>query len=411
MPYFLIKGKFRDLSPQRFGVFSKAILEELKGSKPIWLHAVSVGEVMASVPLFEEIKRNYPGKKMVVSTVTRTGNRIALDKFKGRATVIYLPLDISIIVNKVVRIINPKAVLIAETEIWPNLITSLKSRGAKIILFNGRLSERSFKGYKSVRFILKNLLNKIDLFIMQGKADADKMISLGASADRVKVTGNLKYDAVFAVKQLTSERADLRKRFGLFGDERLLVAGSTHPGEEEVILRSYKRVAEKDDRPRLLIAPRHVERAQDVAALAKSYGLGSYLLSKVGGLESSLAQNEILILDVMGLLFEIYSAADLVFIGGSLINKGGQNPLEAAYHAKPVLFGPYMHNFADITDELLSAGAAVMVKDESELSNSVRNLLTDEPARIAMGERAKAVLSRNVGVAKNDFELIRPFLS
>ena len=411
LPYFLIKGKWRGFSRQRFGIFPAEVLSGLDGSRPIWIHAVSVGEVMASVPLLEEITKNYPGEKIIVSTVTSTGNRVARDKFDGRAVVIYLPLDISFIVNKVKKAINPKAVLIAETEIWPNFIKSLNSRGAKIILFNGRLSRNSFKGYSMIAPLLRGVLRRIDLFLMQSKADADKIISLGAPSERVKVTGNLKYDAAFTPgKKEASDAAELRHKFGLVREEQLFIAGSTHPGEEEIILLSYKALMKEHPALRLLIAPRHIERAGELENLCKARGFDCRLVSRLKSADRPLKQGEILILDVMGILSEVYSAGDVVFIGGSLINKGGQNPLEAAYHSKAVIFGPYTHNFEDITEELLAAGAAVRVTDGSDLTEKVRRLLEDADGRRQTGERGRKLLESNVGVARHDLELIRPLL-
>lgn len=425
LPYFLIKGKWRGFSCQRFGIFSAEVLSELKGSSPIWIHAVSVGEVMASAPLLEEIEKNYPGEKIVISTVTSTGNRVARDKFDGRAIVVYLPVDISFIVARVVRMINPKAVLIAETEIWPNFIKSLKSHGAKIALFNGRVSMNSFKGYRMIAPFLRGVLRRIDLFLMQSNADADKIVSLGAPAKRVKVTGNLKYDAAFtAGKKDASDPAELRRRFGLSREQRLFIAGSTHPGEEEIILRSYKTLAAEYPALRLLIAPRHIERVGDLANLCKARGLNTRLVSQLKEVSSSLGQgaeyrssskcpfgmptprHEVMILDIMGKLSEVYSTGDVIFIGGSLINKGGQNPLEAAYHSKAIIFGPYVYNFQDITEGFLTNKAAILVRNEIELRNAVKVLLDNSDERKAMGERAKANIYSNVGATKRNLEFI-----
>ena len=214
LPYFLASGKWRSFSRQRLGIFTGEDVLKIKDSGAIWLHAVSVGEVMASAPLYEELRRNFPDGKIIVSTVTATGNRIARQKFKDAAAIIYLPLDLSGITDRVVKLIKPRAALIAETEIWPNLITSLKKNGAKIIIFNGRVSPGSFRNYGMVRPLLKDVLKKIDLYLMQSRADADKIISLGAPKEKVKVTGNLKYDAALMKGQ--GDGPDiLRKRLGL----------------------------------------------------------------------------------------------------------------------------------------------------------------------------------------------------
>lgn len=407
LPYFLVSGKWRGFSRQRLGVFSGDILSEIKDSRAIWLHAVSVGEVMASVPLYEELRRNLPDEKIVVSTVTSTGNRIAREKFKDAAAVIYLPLDLSGITDKVIKLIKPKAALIAETEIWPNFITSLKKSGAKVVIFNGRVSPKSFKNYGAVKRLLKDVLQKIDLFLMQSQADADKIISLGAPRDNVRVTGNLKYDAAM-IKPKSEDAGTLRKRLGLGAKEKLLIAGSTNTGEEEKVLRCYKELTAEFPELRLLVAPRHIDRAGTIAGLAQKYGFTARLLSS--GDDKPLGSHEISILDEMGTLAQLYAAADIVFIGGSLINKGGQNPLEAAYHSKAILFGPYMYNFEAITGSLISARGAVKVENEEEFAASLRVLLENDLERRKMGESARRVLESNSGAAKKDLSLIESLI-
>ncbi len=413
-PYFLIKGKWRDFSLQRLGIYSADVLSKLKDRNPIWIHAVSVGEVMATAPLYEEIKKDYPSESIVVSTVTLTGNRIATDRFGSGSIVIYLPLDLSLIVKRVVKLINPKAILIAETEIWPNLINSLKCYGAKVILFNGRISKSSFKGYRLITPILRRILDKFDILLMQTKRDAEKIISLGAPEDRVRITGNLKYDAAFSKGQGHNlNPVEPRSRFNLSEEAQLLIAGSTHPGEEEIILRCYKALINEYPQLRLLIAPRHIERAKDLVKLAKGQGFNSFLISQLKDVGKTcltvsqrIRQDEILILDVMGKLFEAYSRGDIIFVGGSLVKKGGQNPLEAAYHSKAIIFGPHTYNFEDITEALLSNRAAILVKDETELKNSIRGLLNNPAELKAIGERARRTVYSNIGVAKSDLRII-----
>ncbi|MFA5148207.1 MAG: 3-deoxy-D-manno-octulosonic acid transferase [Candidatus Omnitrophota bacterium] len=405
LPYFIAKGKWRGFSRQRFGVFPEELLSRIKGPGTIWMHAVSVGEVIASLPLYDEIRRSYPSARIVISTVTPTGNHIARERFKG-AAVIYLPLDLSFITDKVAGIIKPEVLLIAETEIWPNLISSVKRSGAKIIIFNGRLSKYSFKNYSAFRTVLKKILGKIDLFLMQSQADAERVIYLGAPEERVKVSGNLKFDAALTGGK-ADERESFRKKLGLSPEESLLIAGSTHPGEEEIILRCYKQLARECPRLRLLIAPRHAVRFPAVAGCVKAAGLKARSVSKSDHIPSN--GEEVYVLDVMGILARLYSAGDMIFMGGSLIKKGGQNPLEAAYYSKAVLFGPHMHNFEGIAAALLSEKAAMRVADEEDLIKSVRMLLHDPAGLRAMGERARSVLESNAGVAEKDLELIEPF--
>ncbi len=406
LPYFVLKGKWRGFNRQRLGILPDAFLARVKDRKAIWLHAVSVGEVIASLPLYDEIRRNFPSEKIIVSTVTPTGSHIARERFK-EAEVIYLPIDLSFITDKVMGSIRPKAVLIAETEIWPNFINSAKKAGAGVIIFNGRVSKGSFKNYSAVRSVLKKVLGKIDLFLMQTSSDAEKIVYLGAPEDRVKVSGNLKYDAaLFGGRE--DERDSFRRKLGLSGGHRLFMAGSTHPGEEEIILRCYKELSKESQDLRLLIAPRHAERSQAVAGCVKAAGLKPRFVSMSD--HSLSGREDVFILDVMGVLARLYSAGDIIFMGGSLIKKGGQNPLEAAYYSKAVLFGPHMHNFEGIASALLSEKAAMRVGGEEDLVKTLRMLLHNPEGTRVMGERARSVLEANAGVAEKDLELIEPFL-
>ncbi len=362
---------------------------------------------MAVSPLFSEIRKSYPSETIVVSTVTSTGNRIARDKFGNDSIIIYLPLDLSFLVKRVIGLIKPKAILIAETEIWPNFINYLKRYGAKIMLVNGRISKNSFKRYRLITPIMHRVLGKFDLLLMQSKADAEKIISLGAPQDKVKITGNLKYDTAFLKGQgLKTNPIELKKRFNLGEEDELFIAGSTHNDEEEIILRCYKGLMNENPRLRLLIAPRHIERSDEIAKLANSQGVKPFLISQMKDLGRPISKDEILILDVMGILFDIYSIGEIIFVGGSLAKKGGQNPLEAAYHSKAIIFGPHVYNFQDIAEGLLTNKAAVLVRNEIELRNAVKMLLDNPDERKAMGERAKANIHYKVGAAKRNLEFI-----
>jgi 3-deoxy-D-manno-octulosonic-acid transferase len=406
LPYFVMKGKWRGFSRQRLGILPDAFLARVKDKRAIWLHAVSVGEVIASLPLYDEIRKNFPSEKIIVSTVTPTGNHIARERFKG-AEIIYFPVDLSFITDKVMGSIKPKVVLIAETEIWPNFINSAKKAGAGVVIFNGRVSKDSFKNYSAVRSLLKRVLGKVDLFLMQMSSDAEKIVYLGAPADRVKVSGNLKYDAaLFGGKE--DERDSFRKKLGISGEHKLFMAGSTHPGEEEIVLRCYKELSKESPDLRLLIAPRHAERSQAIAGCVKTAGFKPRFVSMSD--HSPSGREDVLILDVMGMLAKLYSAGDIIFMGGSLIKKGGQNPLEAAYYSKAVLFGPHMHNFEGISSALLSEKAAMRVEDEKDLVKTLRMLLHNPDGTRAMGKRARSVLEANAGVAEKDLEFIEPFL-
>jgi 3-deoxy-D-manno-octulosonic-acid transferase len=402
LPRYLFKGKFHPGFKARFGFFPKKVTF----NRPIWIHAVSVGEVMAIRGLLEELRKSYPHKQFVISTVTPTGNKIARNIALGHDCVTYLPLDLSFIVSGVIARVNPSLFILTETEFWPNLITRLYQKQIPIIAVNARISDASLRGYMSVKFILKHLLNKINLFCAQSKRDAERLARLGVAQDKIRVTGNMKFDikdyGAYKKTCLPAGRddMDLKLRLGIKG--RLLVAGSTHPGEEELVLAAYKKLLADFSDLRLLIAPRHPERANEVRKAAKASGFPSRLISQDGpGLPE-----DIFILDSVGQLMPFYAIADIVFVGGSLVRKGGHNILEPAVLGKPVLFGRHMFNFRDIADMFLEHEAAVCVSDAEDLRTKIKALLRDASKLQSLSQRAHVLLAANKGATQKNLQLI-----
>lgn len=362
---------------------------QLPAGPSIWIHAVSVGEVAAVRTLRDRLRTAFPSHSIVVSTVTRTGNELAQKMAGEGETVIYLPLDISFVVDSILRRIRPEILVIAETEIWPNLIYACHKKGIPVALVNGRISEGAFKRYKAVSVFLRFILDKIDIFCVQTEADKKKFMSLGAPEAKVRVTGNTKYDNK-DYAALGKDSGDIKTRFGIVGGETVIVAGSTHKGEEEVILGIFRKLSREFDNLRLIIAPRHVERAADIKRLAK-------------GLNAS-------VIDRIGVLVDAYSAADIVFVGGSLIRHGGQNIIEPAVFAKPIIFGPHMFNFQSVAAEFLRNEAAVQVKDARALEEALRRLLGDGKERARLGENARQVVLDNQGAVEGCLAGIRGLL-
>ena len=401
-PIYLFRGKFHRGFLARLGILPKSLTLD----RPIWIHAVSVGEAMAVVGLVNELHKTYKGKKLIISTVTPTGNKIA-QKIAGEGDfVTYLPLDFSFIVKKSVDKINPEVFIIAETEIWPNLISCLYNKGIPVITVNGRISDASFKGYAAVKFLIKPILNKISLFCMQTESDANKLEKLGVPADKIKMTGNMKFDQL-----ILASAGGYRVKLGLGPDEKLFIAGSTHPGEEEIVLSSYKELLLKFPKIRLLIAPRHPERAKDVAVIIEKSG---FLVTRTSALSSPGAagvKNSIFLLDSVGELVNFYAAGDVVFTGGSLVKKGGQNILEPASVGKPVIFGPHMFNFRDIARMFIENDAAIMVNNQEELASAVGNLLKDSAKVMRLTANARSVIARNQGATLKNADLIREFIA
>ena len=427
LPGYIVKGKLHSGFLMRLGIFPRQIRRGFSGRQTIWLHAVSVGEVLASRELLEGLRKEYPQSQIVISTVTPTGNAVARKIAAPQDIVIYLPLDISFIAAAAVRRINPFLVIIAETEFWPNLIGVLHRRKVPIITVNARISDGSFRGYRLIRFLIRPVLNKISLFCLQSEADARRLSVLGASPEKLKVTGNMKFDNADypASRDPATRDAEYRKRLGLGEKERLLTAGSTHPGEEEMILRVYKGLLKDFPGLKLLIAPRHPERAGEIGRLALNYGFDPIFISKLQpsaidhrppghGLASysqSHRLSTVFILDTIGQLTSFYAVSDIVFVGKSLVNKGGQNILEPAFFAKPVLFGPHMFNFREITALFMANQAAVMVKDEEELSRKISFFLANPDEAKRLGRAGKELLSRNQGATEKNLEFIRNYFN
>ena len=409
LPVLLFKGKLYREFTERFAVYDKMKERSLfSGKDRIWIQAVSVGEVALCKGLIPLLKEKFPASDIVISTITKAGNDLAKKIFSSEAIIIYFPLDFSFIVKKAIKAIRPKLYIMIETEIWPNLLKELASCSVPSVLINGRISDRSFGKYRIVKPFLKNVLNKISVFCMQDKIDAGRIIELGAPENLVKVTGNMKFDASYAAN---AHPADIiRKSFLLKDGEELLVAGSTHGGEEEIVVSAFKDLSREFANLKLLIAPRHIDRVGEVEEAIKKNGFESIRVSKLPGPRSPVPGPRILILDTIGHLNEAYSVATIVFIGGSLVKHGGHNIIEPAMFGRAILFGPYMFNFKYITDVFLRNKAAIQVFNKDDLAEKSAFLLRDENARRAVGRNAERVISENRGAAKKNMEEMRRIL-
>lgn len=369
-------------------------------NNPIWIHAVSVGEAMAVKGLLEEIKNAYPGRKLIISTITETGNKIAASIAKEGDFVTYLPLDFSFIVKSVIDRMKPAFFIIAETELWPNLILYLYKKKIPVVLVNGRISDKSFRGYSCVRFLLRPVLEKVSLFCVQTDRDAQRFMRLGVSRDKIHVTGNMKFDAVTYAQYNPDLKPGPKERF--------LVAGSTHPGEEGIILEAYRQLCKEFSQLRLIIAPRHPERAAEVENIVVESGFKPVRISTLKNpAERPESAAPVFILDTVGELMSYYAIADIVFIGGSLIKKGGHNILEPASLSKAILFGPHMFNFRDITELFLDKKAAISVRNQEELTKNIGYLLNDPGKIIQLGQLAYELVLKNQGATKRNLGLIR----
>ena len=387
LPFVLLLGlRYRDGFAQRFGFYPKAVRRLLFAAKPLWIHAASVGEVRSTEALVRELKACSPERKILLSTFTATGNRIARD-IPGVDAAIYLPLDFPWAVRRALRAFDPAILLIIETEIWPNLLRGAFGGGIPVVLLSGRISEKAFARYSIGRGLFRRVLRLFSALGMQSPVDAARAVKLGAAENKVSVVGSLKF-----ASRNTDNR--WRKLFALRDPSRpLLVAGSSHRGEEEILLAALKSARTRFPRLSLVLAPRHPERFDEVEKLLQSSPFAFQRKSRVAAEEYF--ASDVLLLDTVGELPEFFAAGDIAFVGGSLVNHGGHNVLEPARFEKPVLFGPYMANFKSVAEEMKLRGAAIEVGDAGALGRALVDLLVDKTTRHRMGARACEIAGAN----------------
>lgn len=374
-----------------------------EGSPVIWLHCVSVGETQAARPLARLLLEKFPRHKLVVSTITLTGQRVAREVFRGEAAaVIYFPFDWAWTVRRALRHVNPELVLVMETELWPRFLLECRRRSIPVALVNGRLSEKSFGRYRLIRSFIRRVVRCLDLALMQSGADAARIKALGLESGRVQVSGNVKFDLLSGTdeQQLTES---LRERFGLGRAGPLIIAASTHATEERIALEAFRllRATAEGQAARLLLAPRHPERFEEVAALLSSSGLKWCRRSAAANAEDKTA--DLILLDSIGELRAAYPLARLVFVGGSIARTGGHNVLEPAACGACIITGAHTSNFTAIISAFLERDALVQLPPLGEeeapqrLSRLFAELLTDEARRRRMIECAREVLDENRG--------------
>ncbi len=407
---------------ERFGKYraeeQKRRIAEVKTSESVvWIHAVSVGEVIAAVPLIKKIKDRYPFREIVVSTVTDTGQKVANERMGDIARIIYVPFDLPFAIKNALRRIKPSLFIIMETELWPNTIRILGRSGVPVLLMNGRISERSFVGYKKLRFFIKDVMKNVSIFCMQNELYAERIKELGAEPDKIKAIGNFKFDTgpSSTVPEWTRilRRRETEDRRQTREKEFVIIAGSTHRTEEELIIDAYIKLRADFPQLNLIIAPRHPERFKEVEELIKRNNIQYIKRSEiVNPIASALpyfcTSALVILLDVIGELSSVYSACDVAIIGGSFIEHGGQNPLEPAYWGKAIVCGPHMENFPFI-DDFYRGGGALKV-DLDTLYESLRSLLTSPEKISSMGKIAKELYEKNSGAADRAMEIIGKYL-
>src|SRR6187402_1352997 len=405
-PWFIYQAvrykKYVGSLGQRMGYLPVSF--NMDGDESIWIHAVSVGEVLTARPLISELKRRYPNLRMFLSTTTMAGQQLARRNVQDVDAVFYFPFDLSFVVKRTLNLVRPKLFIMMETEIWPNLLRECRARGIKTAVVNGWLSPRSFPRYKMVRPMMRRVLDHIDRFLVQSEESARRFIDLGADPARVVVTGSLKFDslelsstalagapAARFVRGGVEARARDRvlRYFRVPGSRPVIVAGSTMKGEEVAVLRAFRRVRSTAPNTLLVLAPRNPERFAEAEQLARQEG---WKVSKRSDLAIDAEPRvDVVVLDTIGELATIYQIATVVFVGGSLVATGGHNVLE------PVVFGPHMQNFLEIADAFVSNGAGVQLADDTQLEEAFLQLMGDPVRRARLGAAARALVEANRG--------------
>lgn len=373
------------------------------GDRSIWIHAVSVGEVLSVRPLIADLRQRYPELKVFLSTTTIAGQQLARRSVRDVDEVFYFPFDLAFVVRRTLDLVQPRLFVMVETEIWPNLLRECRVRGIRTAIVNGRLSSRSYPRYRLIRPLMRRVLKDIDRFCVQSDESARRFIELGAEPSRVVVTGSLKFDSLEPGGTLRARERVLRY-FRVPSTRPVLVAGSTMRGEEGPVLRAFRRVRATAPTALLIIAPRHPERFGEVEQLCREDGWKTVRRTDLA--IDAEPRADIVVVDTIGELAALYQLGTVVFVGGSLVPTGGHNVLEPAVYGKPIIFGPHMDNFREIADACVAAEAAVRLDDEGQLEATVVALLADPVRRARLGAAARALVEANRGAKDKTMTVI-----
>jgi 3-deoxy-D-manno-octulosonic-acid transferase len=407
-PYFVYQAirykKYIGSLRQRLGYLP--ISFNVDGEESIWIHAVSVGEALTARALAEDLKTRYPRLRLFLSTTTLAGQEVARRSLHHVDAVFYFPFDWTFIVRRTLNIVRPRVFIMMETEIWPNLLRACRKRGVKTVVINGRISPRSYPRYRLIRPFFRRVLGDVDRFCMQSEESARRLIDLGADPSQVTVTGSLKFDSLEApVASAHGRPRDRVLRFFRISPHRtVVVAGSTIRGEETAFLAAFARLKTTQPGAIAIIAPRQVERFGEVERLSRAAGFVTARRSELP--IDAEPRADVVVLDSIGELAQLYQVATAVFVGGSLVNQGGHNILEPAMYGKPIVFGPHMQNFQEIADAFITNGAAMQVQSERELDEALLTLVTDPVLRARLGAAARALVEANRGAKTKTLDVI-----
>ncbi len=407
-PFWLFRmatsGRYRSGLAQRLGFVPADLATTLAGRPVLWLHAVSVGEVLAATELIASLERAYPAFAIAISTTTEAGQRLARERLPHTA-VFYLPLDFASLIRRYLHVLRPRLLLLMESELWPNLIRESHRSGATVVVINARISDRSFPRYLRLRHLWRPILRPVALFLAQGEETATRLRAIGLPAQKIQVTGNLKYDAkpasqgpIFAALKAT-----------LPIGSPLLIAGSTLDGEEARLLAAWSAILRSQPSAILLLAPRHTPRFAAVVALAQGGGFTVHRASSLAA-SPSLAAGHVVVLDTIGDLAGVYALATAAFLGGSLVPAGGHNPLEPARFGVPVIMGPSIANFREIVAIMQASNAIQVLEPGASLSDALQRALSSDLEVRAQGERGRAVFLSQAGATARCLAALAPLL-
>ena len=408
---FIREQRFRERLRHNLGFFPPETLANVAGRSPVWFQAASVGEVVAASSIIREFKLQVPEVPVLISSGTISGYDMAKRIIPEADAIIFYPPDLPGMPDRIVRMVQPRAYVPVETELWPNFIRSARRRSIPVVMVNGRIGERSVEHYRQLRRMFTTMLNTVELFCMQSTIDAQYVIRLGADPHKVIVTGNTKYDQNYS--QVTeNEKLQFKQELGFVGSAPVIIAGSTHRGEEEILLEVLRTVRNMFPTVKMLLAPRDIPRSESLAELIRRQGFSVELRSRMMAATADVCPDiSVVVLDTIGELGRFYSLADLVFIGGSLVSHGGHNILEPAAQGKPIIVGPHMFNFK-ATYALFSArDACATVLDGQELAMKIIELLTDRASAEKMGKEAATIVGENRGAAVRTVELLKQILA
>ena len=399
-------GKSVGRLPDRFGRLPANVNPGHQRS--IWIHAVSVGEVLAATPLVTHLRDAYPDHRLLLSTTTATGQAVARQLGDTVDATFYAPLDLAPFVARALDRVTPDLLVVIDTEIWPNLLRACRRRGVKTVIVNGRISDQSYRGYRFVRRFMSRVLGDLDRICAQNVAWCERFVELGASPDRVSVTGSLKFDAVSSAGTDSHVGNRVVPYFRFVGERPVIIAASTLRGEDRPILRAFGTLRQSSPDAVLIIAPRHPERFDETETIAR--GQGFSVVRRTDLTPGADPSADVIILDTIGELARLFQIATVVFVGGSLVPAGGHNLLEPAAFGKPIVFGPYMENFAEIAKTFVAGDAALQLSSERELDVVLVNLLADPVRRAALGVAAQALVDANRGARDRSLDVIAELL-